>query len=444
MTDLRRPVDFAWLGALRIAMGGMLCISMIRLLAYGWWKTFFLNSFQFKYWGFSWVRTLPPAPLQALICVLAVLAVALAAGLFFRAAALLFLAGFVYLQLLDVTNYLNHYYLAALLVALLAVSPAGRAWSLDSWRKQDAVETVPAFWLYLFRFQVGVVYTFAGLAKAHGDWLFHAEPLGIWLSANTDLPILGPLLVHPWAAPLFSWCGFLFDTFIIWFLLWKRTRLFAYAAVVVFHVMTRLLFPIGMFPFIMIGSALVMFPPGWPRRLFRRPAVPLTTPRAVPAWGLAIAILYCLVQVVLPLRHWLYPGDVRWGEQGMRFSWRVMVREKNGSVTFEVKQLKTGKVSLISPRQYLTRLQEREMSTQPDLILQLAKHIEQEYQRRGLGPVEVRADAISSLNGRAAHPLIDPKVDLSKEKDTLLSWPWILPPPTEDPPHLRALLAHRS
>jgi vitamin K-dependent gamma-carboxylase len=437
-------------------MGGMLCISMLRLLAYGWWKTFFLNPFQFKYWGFGWVQTLPPAALQALICVLAVLAVAMAAGLFFRAATLLFLTGFVYLQLLDVTNYLNHYYLAALLIALLAVSPAGRVWSFDGLRepglKRDAI---PAFWLYLFRFQVGVVYTFAGLAKAHGDWLFHAEPLGIWLSSNTDLPVLGPLFVHPWAAPLFSWCGFLFDTFVIWFLLWRRTRVLAYVAVVVFHLMTRLLFPIGMFPFIMIGAATVMFAPEWPRKLLSKvsPAAtspspspspsPLTSSATVSRAAVAGAFVYCLIQIALPLRHWVYPGDVRWGEQGMRFSWRVMVREKNGSVTFEVKQPKTGKVSLISPRQYLTRLQEREMSTQPDLILQLAKHIEQEYEQRGLGPVEVRADAISSLNGRAAHPLIDPKVDLTKERDTVLAWPWILPPPAEDPPRVRALLAHR-
>ena len=45
----------------------------------------------------------------------------------------------------------------------------------------------------------------------------------------------------------------------------KRTRVVAYAALVVFHVLTGALFPIGMFPVIMIVSALVFFPPDWPR-----------------------------------------------------------------------------------------------------------------------------------------------------------------------------------
>jgi hypothetical protein len=44
-----------------------------------------------------------------------------------------------------------------------------------------------------------------------------------------------------------SWTGFLFDTFIVAFLLSPRTRLGAYALHVVFHVLTRVLLPIGMF-----------------------------------------------------------------------------------------------------------------------------------------------------------------------------------------------------
>ena len=43
-----------------------------------------------------------------------------------------------------------------------------------------------------------------------------------------------------------------------------RVRLPAYAAAVVFHVATWLLFNIGMFPWIMVVSALVFFTPDWP------------------------------------------------------------------------------------------------------------------------------------------------------------------------------------
>ena len=40
------------------------------------------------------------------------------------------------------------------------------------------------------------------------------------------------------------------------------------------------------------------------------------------------------------------------------------------------------------------------IAVQPDLILQLGRHVGRDFERRGLGPVEVRADTLVSLNGR--------------------------------------------
>ena len=108
---------------------------------------------------------------------------AVAAGLLFRLSATLFAIGLIYVQLIDVSTYLNHYYLAALLAVLLAASPAGRFWSFDAWvRSRWRAVPLPAasvstLWLYLFRFQVGVVYFFAGMAKLQPDWLLHAQRL---------------------------------------------------------------------------------------------------------------------------------------------------------------------------------------------------------------------------------------------------------------------------
>src|SRR6185503_5530346 len=147
-----------------------------------------------------------------------------------------FALGFTYLQLIDVATYLNHYYLASLLALLLAVAPADRAFSIDALRDRSRrVAMVPAFWLYLFRFQVGVVYTFAGLAKAQSDWLVHAQPLRIWLGSHTDLPILGPFFTLPGVPLIMSWAGFGFDTSVAWLLLSRRTRRFAYPVLLIFH-----------------------------------------------------------------------------------------------------------------------------------------------------------------------------------------------------------------
>jgi vitamin K-dependent gamma-carboxylase len=468
------PSDGAWLAVFRFVFGLALAVSMLRFIAYGWIDVLFVRpSFHFKYWLFPWVEPLSALGMHRLFWALFALALCLAFGVLFRLSALLFTLGFTYLQLIDVATYLNHYYLASLLALLLTCSPAGRVASVDAWLwPKLRVRELPRAWLWLFRLQVAVVYSYAGLAKAHGDWLFYAQPLRIWLGGHTDMPLLGPLFRVEGVPLIMSWAGFLFDTCVPWFLLFPRTRLFAYAAVIGFHALTRALFPIGMFPVIMVLSALVFFPPAWPRAFLawvaahsggrsidRAPALApaltrvlrsaagrlsragtrASTRQLVPGWALALMGLYALVQVLLPLRCFAYGGDVRWHEQGMRFSWRVMVREKNGSVTFYVRQKSTGREFEITPRRYLTLAQEREMAGQPDLILQFAHFLRDDFARRGYGAVSVRADALVSLNGRPMARMIDPGVDLAAIEDGLAHARFVLPAPSDAPPLIRPI-----
>jgi len=460
-----RPVDVAWLAAYRVLFGLAMAVSMERFIAYGWIDTLLLAPrFRFHYFGFAWVEPLSRGSMYALFWALAGLAVAMAAGFAFRITSVLFAIGLSYIQLIDVSTYLNHYYLAALLAWLFALSPANRAWSVDAWlgsrlrgRAGDrAGENIAAAWLVLFRIQVGIVYVGAALAKAQPDWLLHGQPLGIWLGASTDLPLVGRLFTVEGVPLLMSWCGFLFDLTIVLWLSIRRTRPFAYAVVIGFHVMTRMLFDIGMFPIIMSMSALVFFPPSWPRALAERlgRAMPLSTaddhaeepaPRSVlrtllVRGAMVLGGLYCVVQVLAPLRCHLYGGDVLWHEQGMRFSWRVMVRAKGGATTFLVRQKETGREYHVSPREYLTAFQENEMASQPDLVLQLAHHIRHDFAARDFGDVEVRAESKVSLNGRPGALMIDPNVDLSTVEDGLLPATWILPAPSAPPPHTRPVL----
>jgi hypothetical protein len=122
----------------------------------------------------------------------------------------------------------------------------------------------------------------------------------------------------------------------------------------------------------------------------------------------------------------------------MRYSWRVMVREKNGSIRYRVRWRGAEREVQVPPSQYLTSHQEREMSGQPDMILQLARRVANDFEARGHEDVEVRVDALVSLNGRRAAPMIDPDVDLAHESDTVAVMPWIAPSPPGDPlPALR-------
>ena len=443
-----REHDAAGLAAFRVLFGVLVAVSAIRFELNGWVEQFFVApSFFFHHWGFEWVRPLPAAQMHALFAVMAVAGVCIAAGALYRVACVAFFLAFTYVELCDVTNYLNHYYLVSLLGLLFAFLPLNAAYSVDALvRPAIARATLPAWVSWLLRFQVGVVYFFAAIAKAQPDWLLHGQPLGIWLSSRTDLPVVGPYLDLPAVALAMSWGGFLYDLTIPLWLSLRRTRPFAYAAVLGFHTAVGILFPIGMFPWIMIVSTTIFFAPDWPRRLWafvlrRAPSAVAGVERAATWSGrraaIALVAVYVVLQVIVPLRTFAYGGDVLWHERGMRWSWRVMVREKNASVVYRVRARGWSRERIVSPDRYLTAIQEREMGTQPDLVLQLAHHIRDELEARGLEDVEVRADVLVSLNGRAMARLVDPEFDLAHvEDDPLAPAPWILPSPGGAPPTL--------
>lgn len=442
--SLSKPVDPASLALFRILFGLLTLVSSLRFLANDWVTRFFVEpSFFFHYWGASWVTVFSGPVMTGLVILLCILSLLIALGLYYRVAIVAFFLLFTYIELTDVTNYLNHYYLVSLLAFWLLFLPAECMWSLDSKRKPSLARThIPAWNLWGLRWQVGLVYFFAAIAKMQPDWLLHAQPLNIWLMARTDFPAMGSLFSHHETALVLSWAGFLNDLLMAPALLWKRTRVVAYSVVVVFHLATGFLFNIGMFPFIMIAAATVFFSPSWPRIGPLRAAFPV--PEEKTHWNpipwkrpLPVAVLlFCLFQGLFPLRSFLHEGPVIWNECGMRFAWKVKVREKTGGLNFLVRVGDEEKLSWVSPGKYLTRYQEREIVTQPDLILQLAHHIGEEYAQKTGQNVAVFADAKSSLNGRPTHPLIDPKQDLMKAEDGFLCPDWILPPPETDPPRL--------
>lgn len=435
--------DAAGLAAFRFLFGMLGLVSALRFLHYGWVEAFFVRpKFFFRYAFAPMVQPLGDAGMHAVFWVMAASALCVSLGLLYRVAIAVFFVVVTYVQLVDVTNYLNHYYLVSLLALLMAVMPLGRAYSLDAllWPKSRRT-TLPGWCTALLRFQAGTVYTYAGVAKITEDWLIHAQPLDIWLSSRAGLPVVGPVLAISWMPYAMAWAGCLFDLTIAWWLLWRRSRPLAFVVVVGFHAATSMLFPIGMFPLIMIVAATTFFDASWPRRFtrraFERPAVAPASSRPHAAW-IALGAAFCAIQVAVPLRTFFYGGNVHWHEQGMRFSWRVMVREKNASVTYLVEYARTGRIVEVSPRKYLDERQEREFGTQPDLILQLARRIAADYETQESGPVHVRADVIASLNGRRAARLVDPDVDLAAWTDGLGSKPWILDAPTTDPPYLHA------
>lgn len=439
--DLNKKIDPASLVAFRILMGLLMTFSMCRFMAKGWVTELYTKpTYFFSYFGLDFIKPWPEWGMYLHFSVLALLGLMVALGLYYRASIILFFLGFTFIELIDKSTYLNHYYFLSLVTFLMIFMPLHRSFSLDVRRKPALkLEQFPAWPLYSLRLQIGLVYFFAGLAKLNADWLFEALPLRLWLPGHSDLPILGPLFLIPATAFLMSWAGALFDLTIPFFLSWKRSRPLAYVAVIVFHVLTWKLFRIGVFPWVMMLATLSYFSPSWPRkiwRIFSKWAEAIhdgTTSNArlnpSPLSGFVIAALgvFFLLQVAIPLRGYFLPGNILWTEQGYRFSWRVMLMEKNGSVDYQVFDPKTGQQWTVSPRVYLTPMQHKQMSTQPDMILALAHHIADDFANRGYPKAEVRARVRTSLNGRSNQDLIDPTVNLAQVEYGYGPQDWILP-----------------
>ena len=436
--EVNRRGDAASTIAFRVIFGLLGLAVVVRFFAHGWIGPLYVDpTHHFTYLGFGWVQPWPGWGMYAHFAVLGLLSLGIAAGYRPRICAALFCVGFTYVELIDRTTYLNHYYLMSLVSLLLAVLPLYG-------------NSVPAWAVWVLRAQVGVVYVFAGIAKLNPDWLLHALPMRIWLYQHGDLPVVGALIQELWVAYAMSWGGALFDLAIVPALLWRRTRVPAYCTLVAFHLATWVLFPqLGVFPWLMIGLTLIFFAPDWPRRLFAlviasaewQSRLPLRRPRsqrdcrvatllAMTKWGRLSAVvaltLFAAVQIALPLRHFAYPGNVRWTEEGYLFAWRVMLTEKVGYVRYQVSDPDTGQSWFVEPEEYLTPLQIERMSFQPDMIRQTARMIADDFAERGHGDVVVNADAFVAFNGRPNARLINPCVDLASIGPGVAPKRWVL------------------
>ena len=408
---LEEPIDGAGLAAFRVMFGAMMCASTVRYWANGWIDTILRDpSYHFTYPGFSWVRPLggPWGELHFGAMLLAAACIML--GIKARAASAIFFALFTYVELIEKAAYLNHYVLVSFLALLLACIRTDSAWAL--WPERGPAPT--SRWCqWVFRVQVAAVYFWAGVAKLNPDWLGRGEPLYTWLQAYHHWPLIGEWLVGRPAALAMSWGGAIFDLTIWAWLLWPNTRRPAYAVAVGFHVIVWVMFPIGVFPWVMLSAATLMFAPDWPRRFMRRARPDALVASPLTPLKTSVAVGWLVVQLLMPARSVLYDGPVNWNEQGFRFAWRVMLVEKTGQLEYRVVSADRTQRWRIYPRTELTRQQYKMLCVKPDMIAEYAREIARRFAARGHPDVSVYADAFVSYNGRSSQRWVDPNADLS-------------------------------
>ncbi|HKO61878.1 MAG TPA: HTTM domain-containing protein [Pyrinomonadaceae bacterium] len=446
---LFQPVDIAVLVFFRVVFGAIMLWEIYRYFSTGWIHRYYIApSFYFGYFGFEWVKPWPGNGMYVHFAVLGVAATCIMLGLLYRFATPIFFLGFTYVFLLDQTRYLNHFYLVCLISFLLIFLPANRAFSVDAalWPSIRS-QVAPAWTLWLLRFQVGIAYFYGGIAKLNSDWMIGGEPMRTWLRPLMTMPAIGVIFQKEWVIYSFVYGGVLVDLLVVPLLLWRRTRLIAFCAAVVFNLINAAIFNIGIFPWFMLGATLIFFPPDLMRRFARAFLTPGAALRADTTQKSAIrpslsspSILsrnqkillgllaaYAAFHVLLPLRHYLYPGNVSWTEEGHNFAWHMKLRTKRGEALFTITHPATGQTWIVDPKDQLDPRQAMKMANKPDMILLFAKHLAEQKRLQGFDNVEVRAQVTSSLNGRKSQVLIDPTVDLAKQSRSLLPANWIVP-----------------
>ena len=430
----QKPTSVESLAFFRIVFGILMIVAELRFVSKGWISDFYIKpQFFFPFYGFEWIRPLPDPYMHWVFYALVLFSIMITIGLFYRFSIISFFLAFTYVELIDKSVYLNHYYQVSLLAFLMCWLPMNAVYSVDNRIfKSISLRQVPLWMLWSLRLQVGLVYFFGGIAKLRYDWLFEAQPLRIWLSANQDFPIVGAMLTEKWVAYALAWFAMVFDLSAVFLLSWKRSRIYMYLIIVVFHLLTHFLFYIGMFPWMMIFTALIFFSPDFHTALLRTilgpPRLAIVQARSfVPkAYIVTILVIFFGFQVLMPFRSYAYPGDVLWHEQGFRFSWNIMLMEKNASLEYEVKVADTGKSFTVKPEKFLTRIQARQFSFQPDMILQFAHILHQYYLENGVGETEIRAVCYASVNGHASKLLIDPTTNLVAQHDSFAPKDWIM------------------
>ena len=241
------------------------------------------------------------------------------------------------------------------------------------------------------------------------------------------MPIIGPFLDWQWAPYLMSWSGMLYDLLIPFFLFWGRSRPVAYVTVVIFHVMTWLLFQIGVFPWVMIASTMIFFShenyQWFLKRVNWQSRADLSSNLKMNRSLVSLFVVFFIIQICLPLRHNFYEGEVTWNEMGFRYSWNVMRVEKTAYVEFTCVDPKSHKTWKAYPSNYLSSIQEKQMAFQPDMILEFAHFLEKIHGQ----DLKVFAHVKVSLNGAESRQFVDSSVDLTEEEDSLFkAYHWVI------------------
>lgn len=401
----------------RMMWGLLLLVEGTGAILTGWVdRTFVDVQFTFTVIGFEWLQPLPGHGMYFYYGIMAILGLAIMTGYRYRLSSVLFFLMWTAVYLMQKSHYNNHYYLMVIVSFVMIWLPANAYKSLDVKLGRIREKLTCERWhVWIFVLLIGLVYITASLNKMHPDWM-DAKPLKIWFQGKSNYPVIGPLLAKEWFQYTIAWGGIVYDGLIFFLLLHPRTRKFGFVLSVIFNLFNSVVFQIGIFPYMMIAFTVFFFDGSSLRKFFFRKSVSPTALESKPMKPVYFYIFigFFLLNILLPLRHHLYSGDVHWTEEGHRLSWQMMLRAKSGATNFYVvdKSDAMETRTRVDLSELLSRQQRGDFGVKPDMIWQLAQRIKSEYEKEGKD-VKVFAESRVRLNGSQAELLIDPDVDLA-------------------------------
>jgi uncharacterized membrane protein YphA (DoxX/SURF4 family) len=284
---LGRRVRMRALAQLRIPAGLIAAWQLRPVTADALAGRTYQDSFHRPY--LTWLPDLPEPLFAAVLVSGLAAALLMAAGLLTRVTAAVTFGVFVYYLLLSATHVHHNRSYLAIVLGVLAIAPSGREWSLHSAirRRRGLAELpreAPAWPLWLLRIECCVVYGASGLSKLlDPDWIGGTVTWGrvVLQEAKVRASVLPGWLVdvlvdrdaHRLFAP-----GIVATELFIAFGLWpRRTRPWALAVAVLFHVMIELTSRVETFSYLAVAVLLIWQPPDQSRPESARIALPRRT-----------------------------------------------------------------------------------------------------------------------------------------------------------------------
>lgn len=442
-----KKVDNVQIIVFRIFFGLLMFLESWGAIVTGWVKEAFVTpEYTFTFMGFEWTHILLGELMYAYYIIMGIMGILIMIGYKYRFATISFFLMWGLTYFMQKSHYNNHYYLVWLISGFMAIIPANRYGSFDVKRNPKIKQNWTPYWtIFIFQFQISLVYVYASIAKLYPGWLenkflsIRLKRASNWFRNELSWDFYADFLELESVQYFQVYAGIFFDLLVVPMLLFKRTRTIALIATLTFHIANSITLQIGIFPYFAIAFAVFFYPRKRIQELFYKSKTfykeklhaIILSPKLT--FGSLFIIVYFIVQITLPIRHWFIEDNVLWTEEGHRLSWRMMLRTK-GTHSFDIEYLdpKTNKRKVINKYQYATSRQIRVAASKPDVIWQLIQRIKTDFKEKGIEYNAIYAKSKVSVNGGKYYPLIDNNYDLKDiDWNTFSHQPWLMPCPEE-------------